>query len=142
MKIQTSELIGPALDWAVGIANGWVTYPTDSIEQGKWFHTNPSIAPNGHEHNRVLCSSYRPSTDPAQGHPIIEREGISTVRLNDLYFPKGNENGQHWEAAYKAMNQVVTRYGPTALIAAMRCWVATQLGHEVEIPDELLALSN
>lgn len=27
-------------------------------------------------------------------------------------------------------------YGPTPLIAAMRCYVASKLGEEVEIPDE------
>lgn len=30
------------------------------------------------------------------------------------------------------------RYGPTPLIAAMRCYVASKLGDEVEIPEELL----
>lgn len=29
-------------------------------------------------------------------------------------------------------------YGPTLLIAAMRCYVASKLGDEVEVPDELL----
>ncbi len=28
--------------------------------------------------------------------------------------------------------------GPTTLIAAMRCFVASQLGNEVDIPEELL----
>jgi hypothetical protein len=30
-------------------------------------------------------------------------------------------------------------HGHTPLIAAMRCYVASKLGDEVEIPDELLA---
>jgi hypothetical protein len=28
-------------------------------------------------------------------------------------------------------------YGPTPLIAAMRCYVTSKLGDEVEVPDEL-----
>ena len=28
--------------------------------------------------------------------------------------------------------------GPTPLVAAMRCYVASKLGDEVEVPDELL----
>ena len=28
--------------------------------------------------------------------------------------------------------------GPTALIAAMRCFVASRLGDEVEVPEELV----
>jgi hypothetical protein len=30
-----------------------------------------------------------------------------------------------------------SQYGPTPLIAAMRCYVASKLGDEVEVPDEL-----
>jgi hypothetical protein len=29
-------------------------------------------------------------------------------------------------------------YGPTPLVAAMRCYVASQLGDEVDVPDELV----
>lgn len=34
-------------------------------------------------------------------------------------------------------NQIIAGHGPTALIAATRCWVASELGDEVEIPEEL-----
>jgi hypothetical protein len=71
------------------------------------------------------------------GDPIIKQEGIVTVKLNDYYFPNGNENGQHWEPAYKAMTQTLTRYGTTPLIAAMRCYVASKLGDDIDIPDPL-----
>lgn len=42
----------------------------------------------------------------------------------------------HW-----AYGEVFTRRyysGPTPLIAAMRCYVASNLGEEVEIPEEVL----
>ena len=29
-------------------------------------------------------------------------------------------------------------FGPTPLIAAMRCFVASKLGDEVDVPDELI----
>ena len=29
-------------------------------------------------------------------------------------------------------------YGPTMLIAAMRCYVASKLGEEIDVPEELL----
>lgn len=51
---------------------------------------------------------WEPSTNWSQGGPIIEREA----------------------AQYEC-------FGPTPLIAAMRCYVASKLGDEVEIPDEL-----
>jgi hypothetical protein len=72
---------------------------------------------------------YRPvpvpkySTDWAQGGPIIEREGIA------LYLYGGAEWNAHvGESEYN---------GPTPLIAAMHCYVASKLGDEVEVPTEL-----
>jgi hypothetical protein len=65
------------------------------------------------------------STDWAQGGPIIEREGISIEYAADP---------EKWCACIMADQEV---YGPTALIAAMRCYVASKLGDEVEIPEEL-----
>lgn len=81
-----------------------------------------------------------PSTDWSQGGPIIEREGIEVVRGNDLIFPKGNEKGEYTEPLWLASCGGGRKFhGPTALIAAMRCYVASKLGDEVEVPDELVA---
>ena len=126
--MKTNELTGAALDWAVGIANGWITYPNDSIEQGQYFHTNPAIAPLGHQHNRVLVENYTPSTNWAQGGPIIEREqiNIGTVGISTWRAGLTNEDGKSFWAD-----------GPTPLIAAMRCFVASKLGDEVELPTGL-----
>lgn len=68
---------------------------------------------------------FEPSTDWSQGGPIIERELISV---------SSQTNGHSW-AAKGAHNY---SYGPTPLIAAMRCYVASKLGDEVDVPDELL----
>jgi hypothetical protein len=32
---------------------------------------------------------------------------------------------------------IAHEYGPTPLIAAMRCYVASRLGDEVDVPEEL-----
>ena len=58
--------------------------------------------------------------------PIIEREGIS------VYF---DDRDGDWYA--KAPATPVTYYAYTPLVAAMRCYVASKLGDEVEIPEEL-----
>ena len=106
MDIATSNLTGAALDWAVakceGVING------DDLDIGF-----------------VLESGYTPSTDWAQGGPIIERE------RSELVF-----NGQGWDALQEG--QHIPHEGATPLIAAMRCYVASKLGDEVEIPKELL----
>lgn len=67
-----------------------------------------------------ICLDY--STDWSQGGPIIEREGIDTYQSGVWVAEIG---GKH------------TTEGPTPLIAAMRCFVASRLGDEVNIPEEL-----
>jgi hypothetical protein len=105
MLVKISELIGPALDWAVakceGALRNWPNY--------------------------TVFPSY--SNDWAQGGPIIERE-----RIDINYSNQEGSSGEIWDAACE-VNKVFG--GPTALIAAMRCYVASKMGDEVEIPEEL-----
>jgi hypothetical protein len=68
------------------------------------------------------------STDWALAGPIIEREGITVRRYTDAL----------WDASIGRLDYVAD--GPTPLIAAMRCYVASQLGDEVEVPDELIGV--
>ncbi len=131
MKIKTSELTGPALDWAVAKAKGWVNYPTDSVEQGMWWHTNPAIAPLGNDYYKVHRSDWNPSANWEQGGPIIEREkiGVMRGRAGDREF---------WIAEVGYADDYLQCSGPTSLIAAMRCYVMSKLGDEIEVPEELL----
>ena len=71
------------------------------------------------------------STDWAQGGPIIEREGVNL----DNYAK--NPKWSAWTPAPDRESGEAQAYGPTPLIAAMRCYVASKLGDEVEIPEEL-----
>lgn len=66
------------------------------------------------------------STDWACGGPLVEREGISVIF---------HEQG-HWTASN--LHGTLCVEGPTPLIAAMRCYVASRLGDEVEVPEELV----
>ena len=66
------------------------------------------------------CPEY--STDWAQGGPIIEREGIAIYLYGD----------GEWQAVLEKEYE-----GPTPLIASMRCYVASKLGDEVEVPEEV-----
>ena len=69
------------------------------------------------------------STDWAQGGAIIEREGI-TVAPDDV---------EPW-CAYidRGTAEDVIYGGTTPLIAAMRCYVASKLGDDIELPEELM----
>lgn len=71
--------------------------------------------------------------DWSQGGPIIERERIELI-------PPKNESDLDWMAVWLNSEDVEAgiQNGPTPLIAAMRCYVASKLGNEVEIPDELI----
>jgi hypothetical protein len=85
----------------------------------------------GYRLDLVPEGSYTPSTNWSQGGPIIEREGIGLDQYAD--YPR-------WQAFTPAPEQqsgqaVCT--GPTPLIAAMRCYCASKLGHEVDVSDEL-----
>jgi hypothetical protein len=65
------------------------------------------------------------------GGPIIEREGIGLDQYAD--YPR-------WQAFTPAPEQPSGQAvcnGPTPLIAAMRCYVASKLGDDINIPEEL-----
>ena len=64
------------------------------------------------------CDIYSPSRYWAQGEPLIERERIAVVYAGRWSATKGR----------------IRTAGDTALIAAMRCFVASKFGEEVELP--------
>jgi len=109
-RIKTQDLTGPALDWAVAKCEGH----TDGKDFA-WYYDRRN--------------TFNFSTNWAQGGPIIEREQI-------LIQPEIGKEG--CANAWNAISMQDTEdYGPTPLIAAMRCYVASKLGDEVEIPKEI-----
>jgi hypothetical protein len=70
------------------------------------------------------------STDWSWGGPIIERECICIARLD----PKTEDDTNFWVAH---IDGIYCRYGLSALTAAMRCYVASKLGDEIELPETL-----
>jgi hypothetical protein len=68
---------------------------------------------------------FAPTTNWADGGPIIER-GLIVI----------SPDSQHGWRANPYMD-LTEFYGPTPLIAAMRCYVASVLGDEVDVPEEL-----
>ena len=78
---------------------------------------------------------YSYSTNWIFGGPIIEREGlcVGTRYTSDQIYVDGDV--LCW-ARTPAGGYL--KYGGTPLIAAMRCYVASTLGDEVDVPEELL----
>ena len=75
---------------------------------------------------RWVEQEFAPTADWAQGGPIIEQEWIELGAYHD-----------QWRAVFHG-EESIYQDGPTPLIAAMRCYVASRLGDEVDIPEELL----
>jgi len=119
MKVKTNELSGAQLDWAVAKCEG-VAVAYDRMN-GWWETSDPRYAePNDPE-------VFSPSTNWAQGGSIIEREGIQIQKHRSGWVALP-EDAQFSEEEYQE--------GSTILIAAMRCYVTSKLGEEVEVPKE------
>lgn len=116
--MRTSELTGLALDWAVA--------------KCEYIGTPPFVLIGEHLVSKFEGWVYSPSKKWEQGGPIIEREKVCIAWLSkqDL----GSEP-EHYCVAH--IDGVYCRYGQTPLIAAMRCYVASKLGDEVDVPEEL-----
>lgn len=101
---QVSELTGAKLDYWVAKADEKTLMPDGD---GGWF------TKDGFE--------YSPSTEWDDGGPIIEREKIKVEpqRLSD-----------RWQA--EKWGPYALALGKTPLIAAMRCYVASKFGDEVD----------
>lgn len=144
--MKTSELTGAALDWAVAKATqmplyqcgeGWPgnrVVNEESLRRpivtvgltGRMLLEGPKTSEN---------KEWSPSTNWAQGGPIIEREKMTLSYDEDgqtysahvsLFRQRGMSNRTRW------------RSGPTPLVAGMRCLVASKLGDEVDVPEELI----
>lgn len=125
--MKTSELKDLALDWAVTSIED-----PDALEYGvgDWREQRRSKTKNGEYIHRYHQSW-------GQGGPIIE---ANTILLDRTVRPDGV-----WDTSWKArmVRKVSDGWasdygiGSSPLIAAMRCYVASRLGDEVEIPEEL-----
>ena len=110
--MNVDELTGADLNEAVAKCLGVeITYDR---ENGWWETSDPRYAEPNDPH------VWSPSTDWAQGGPIIEREQI------ELCFTAVLDT---WYAQPNDMDSVCQRKkGSTPLIAAMRCYVASKQG--------------
>ena len=117
--MKTTDAIGPALDWLVAKCEGRTPVAIRSVLSGKLtirFMRNVGLGPD----------VFSPSTDWAQGGPIVEREKIGVWWTGE------------WHAKYDGCKWKDVQDDPfSPLIAAMRCYVASKLGDEVNVPEEL-----
>ena len=129
--IKTSELIGAQLDWAVATCEGYTNLRKhDSRGKGKGALT---MDPTSNECDPTLFYELSYSSDWSMGGPIIEREW-----LHPTPWPNQSDEDLRWSCTQHDATEPICERGPTPLIAAMRCYVASKFGDEVDIPEELL----
>ncbi len=132
VSVPVSELTGVALDWAVAKCEGHVTFYLSR----RGFVNSIKSRKGNKSYTEKLCYS----SDWSQGGPIIERELIAIEPPRSYQLGTGglviiNE----WVANVKGgSGRLIYQRGPTALVAAMRCRVASKLGSTVDIPAELV----
>lgn len=144
MKIKTKDLVGPVLNFAAFIAAGhsyWLRsfavwdsnhgYTDWILDRGglNRYSFDGSRSRAGHWE---VVETYSPSTDWSQGGPIIEGQHIELKYL-------GYDRPPYWGALKFSPSKYerAAQIGPTALVAAMRCFVYSRLGDEVDVPEEL-----
>ena len=127
IEVKTTDLIGPALDWAVAKAVG------QRLETHNGRAYVPGSCPDSWTTQQYISSlsMWKPSTDWNQGGRLIEEHRVS---VGDSIHPDDN-----WTATLYVPDEEPWQFdGPTPLIAAMRCLVAGKLGEVVMVPKELL----
>jgi hypothetical protein len=123
--VKTSELTGAALRWAVAKAEELDVY-IPAYDETPWLQVR-------RDGIVFVCPHFE--KDWEHGGPILDREGIAVRRVKD----------RTWRADFSdaVLNVDRSAYvylqhqGPTPLIAAMRCYIASKLGNEADIPEEL-----
>ena len=123
--MKTAETTLPQLNWLVAKLEGFKYINV--------FHGDRVQIMVSNKKNESY--DFNPTEGWHQGGPIIERECINAYASGACsVHPK---NPEYWVAEILATDEMITQYGPTPLIAAMRCFVSSRLGDEVEIPEDL-----
>ena len=123
-KVLVKDLKGNALDSAVELAKG-----TFWSGNGYFVIKNP----DGSTKTFQRKPEHRYSTDPIRGLEIVEREKFS-YRFDD---GRSGDKENEWTVQQSKMPFDIF-HGETLLIATMRCFVASVLGNEIEVPEEFL----
>lgn len=142
--MKTSELKGAQLNYAVALAMG-CTFKESSIGAIHAFKDGRFIGGFVGKTERGVAMPDRgfyPSTSWENGGTIIDRERIGILPMNTKV--TGDDHG--WAAvAYGAADDdglsddEFPHSGPTPLIAAMRAYVASVLGEDVDIDARVAA---
>lgn len=126
--MKVSKLTGAALDYAVGLCEGFT--PGSYMKQMSLkYNVEGKVSSISAPINREYVK-WSP-TILKQGDDIIDREKIET-----RWCVTDSEGNGYW-MAQNILTDTYGYSGTTRREAAMRCYVASKLGDEVELPEEL-----
>lgn len=134
IEVRVSNLVGLALDWATGIADGReLELPGAVRGRNNVVWCDPFVVkldgrPDFHDKTR---RKWQPSTDWNTGGPLFDKH-LGSAHHN----PHLEDNSCRYSAGPAGAG--IWLYGPTALIAFCRTLVLTKLGDTVQVPKELM----
>lgn len=134
-KIKVAEATGRVLDYLVAIAKG--VDPQDIRVDRDRLYRWMRDADGRHTGAYMTGPEFMFSSMWESGGPIIERERMA-VTCTPVYWCAYRHSGVRRHDGFETYAWTHKHVGPTPLIAAMRCYVASKLGEEVEVPDALL----
>ena len=131
MKIKTNELTGDALNWAVAMCLGWAWKADD---KGKIILARPypqglKAVVNATGMKTLALKRFQATANWSIAGPIIEGECIEVSCIHTTGWTPNSWDARHPQRHYAK--------GPTPLVAAMRCYVASKFGDEIDVPKEI-----
>ena len=141
MKIKVSDATPIQLAYLIAQCEGRTIRrdPMKFYDGSYWIWEETPSGKGGIDINKSVYMrigyKFSPSTKWEQGGPIIERERM-TLNYENID-GTGQSKAYYLSTLFDDDLEGWGQCGPTPLIAAMRCYVASKLGDEVEIPDEL-----
>lgn len=167
MKIKVTEAPPLAIDWAVAVLQGVRGEDLKAVirpGEEKASYLNLMLRDSDGELSGTFTMATSYSTDRSAGWKIwriLDEKGISIIRVNDEFGADSRgycnnvripvwaaTTGQHGlqtstdHQSHEPMFQIdgdSVTYGPTPIIAAMRCYLRSEIGEVIDVPDEVLA---
>jgi hypothetical protein len=141
MKYKVAELEGALLDAAVALADSGRFDPSRPSSEMQMILANGRFMLAGPQPQQLSHHQWSPSTDWAQGGPIIDFARTTVVQMGggilqggSIYFAFIPKSGTTIEHGVQLEGLGLVQKGETYLIAAMRAYVASKFGEEVELP--------
>lgn len=133
ITVAVAEAEGEVLDWMVATAMGLSV--TEDL--GRYIVEDGTIC-LGH-----IGKNYRPSTEQAQGGPILDSQHISCVWLGNqwcAFHPQGRAHRIYaiGDNCFDVTRQDADGVGATRLVAGMRAFAAVCLGATFPVPAQLI----